>query len=549
MRLVATCVLTLALLGTVRADGPAEAKSAKSRIVAVGLFKNGLAVVKREVTISGPGTYQVEDVPEPVHGTFWVDCSAPVDTALRWREVEEPARPLTANPWADVSDKLLHIRIRGDKDFSITGRAVGRAGPAGDAGAAREGEPSGRFLVVQTNRGRVLVDTNEIAAIEIEGQDGPVKRRKAVLVLTVGQANPPAAKLHVTYLTQGISWAPSYRVDVSDPKSMAIEQSAAIRNELADLDRAEVTLISGFPSVQMAQVQSPLAPRMQWSTFLSQLSRGGGIDNSPAAQPAAPMMAHYGPIHNWAEQLAERQGGDEGVDLHYQAVGPRTMALGEGLSVSVAKKETPYERIIDWVIPDNRDEFGNSLGNLPSAGDAPDLPWDALKFKNPFSFPMTAGPIMVAANGHFNGQRLSYWVNTGEETTLRVNKALSVRTLHTEQEVAPKEGPSDRDLVLIGGRRFRKVSVEGELTAGNLRKEAVRLVIRRRFSGELLQAVGDPKKQLREEGVYAVNKRNELVWTLPLGPGEEKKLTYRYSVLVAHEQRIPGGFGPVMPVP
>jgi len=66
----------------------------------------------------------------------------------------------------------------------------------------------------------------------------------------------------------------------------------------------------------------------------------------------------------------------------------------------------------------------------------------------------------------------------------------------------------------------------------NHRNEAINLVIRRRFSGELLRADGEPKSTLREEVVYSVNKRNELLWTLPLKPGEERKLTYRYTVLV-----------------
>jgi len=36
----------------------------------VGLFKNGLAVIKREVTLGKAGTYVLDDVPEPVHGTY-----------------------------------------------------------------------------------------------------------------------------------------------------------------------------------------------------------------------------------------------------------------------------------------------------------------------------------------------------------------------------------------------------------------------------------------------------------------------------------------------
>ena len=163
-------------------------------------------------------------------------------------------------------------------------------------------------------------------------------------------------------------------------------------------------------------------------------------------------------------------------------------------------------------------------------------PGTALKFKNPFTFAMTTGPAMVVADGKFNGQRTSFWVNAGEETMLRINKALSVRTRSVENEeqqnagapVPPAGGfgpavpAAARDVVWIGGQAFRKTTVVGELAVSNHRQETIQLVIRRRFSGELVKADGTPKTSLREEGVYSVNRRNELLWTIPLKAGRRR---------------------------
>jgi hypothetical protein len=142
---------------------------------------------------------------------------------------------------------------------------------------------------------------------------------------------------------------------------------------------------------------------------------------------------------------------------------------------------------------------------------------------------MTTAPATVVSGNRFNGQRLSYWVNPGEETTLHVTKALSVRTRSVEQEL---EG--QREHVYIGGYQYRKTTVEGELRVNNHRRETIKLVVRRRFSGDLLKADGSPSKTLLEEGVWSVNKRNQLTWSLTLEPGGETKLTYRYTVLVRH---------------
>lgn len=544
MRIGLAVIAGIALLnfsGTARADDT----PAKSRIVSIGLFKNGLAVIKRELTVDGPGTYVLEEVPEPVHGTYWVESKDAVESLVKMREVEVPARQsATVNFQEELAGKKVTIHFRGEKVPPLTGTIVElpRSG-RDDEARAREravryyGEVPAqppRMLIVQTAKGRAYVDSSDIVYVEAEGASDKVKQRRPVLHLTVSGTEKKQSTIGITYLARGISWAPSYRVDISDPKTLTIEQSAVIKNELANLDGAEVKLISGFPSVQFANVTSPLAPHMTWSTFFDQLNRrldweSDGLRNTLAQQRS---NAHMPMSLN----LSAMPSG-EGVDIHYQSIGKRTLAEGEALSLSLASGKASYERIVEWLVPDTRDEDGRAHNSRRHSGDNPDdehdAAWDALKFKNPFKFPMTTASALVMANGQFNGQRLSYWVNSGEETMLRVTKALSVRTRALEYEDQMPSG-KERELVWVGGRQYRKVTVQGELTANNHRQEVVSMVIRRRFSGDLLKADGSPKTVLREEGAYSVNRRNELVWTFLLASNEEKKLTYRYTVLVAH---------------
>jgi len=60
------------------------------------------------------------------------------------------------------------------------------------------------------------------------------------------------------------------------------------------------------------------------------------------------------------------------------------------------------------------------------------------------------------------------------------------------------------------------------------------LAFQRRFSGDMVQADGEPKVTFRKEGFLSVNRRNQLNWTLTLNPGEERTLNFRYKVLVRH---------------
>jgi hypothetical protein len=65
---------------------------------------------------------------------------------------------------------------------------------------------------------------------------------------------------------------------------------------------------------------------------------------------------------------------------------------------------------------------------------------------------MTTAPAMIVAKGRFNGQQMSYWVNLGEETTLHITKALSIRTRSVEQAVA-----GEREIVWVGGEEYRNL--------------------------------------------------------------------------------------------
>jgi hypothetical protein len=232
----------------------------------------------------------------------------------------------------------------------------------------------------------------------------------------------------------------------------------------------------------------------------------------------------------WFEPPMEERGESNGVDLHFRSVGHHSLALGDTLLLPLQHDRAAYERIVEWIVPDTRDAYGRQVSRHEREADPEryrDAAWDAIRFENPFDHPMTTAPAMIVDGGRFQGQRLSPWVNPGEMTTLHITKALSVRTKTTE-----REEPGEREIVFIAGDDYRRTTVRGELEVVNHRSAPATLVIRRRFSGELIESDGEPDVDLREEGVYSVNPRHQMTWTIELAPGEERTLEYRYRVLV-----------------
>src|ERR1035438_8017720 len=106
----------LSLLLAVAGHAPAQETVAKSKIVSVGLFKNGLAVVKREVLIDKAGVYRLDASPEPVHGSFWLEASAKVAAAVRMRDVEVPLHAEGGMRLQhDLAGKTVTLTFRNEK--------------------------------------------------------------------------------------------------------------------------------------------------------------------------------------------------------------------------------------------------------------------------------------------------------------------------------------------------------------------------------------------------------------------------------------------------
>jgi hypothetical protein len=503
----------------------AQEAIAKSKIISVGLFKNGLAVVKREVEMPKEGIYRLDASPEPVHGSFWIESNGKVEAAVKMRDVDGPLHAEGGMKLQnDLAGKKVTLTFRNDKLGSVTGTFVKLAKPERPEGMTPVERPgySENFLILKTAKGRVYINPGDVMMIQTDDPDEKIVHRKPVLVLTVEKAEKKPS-VYVSYLTNGLAWAPSYRVDISDPKSLGIEMAAVIRNEMADLDGAEIKLISGFPSVEFANVTSPLSAHTTWTRFFQEIGLG---DSSPHHALMNQRLAAN--IANFNQDLRPRIDlgaipAGEGVDLHFESIGKRSLLRDEALSMSVGKAKADYERVVEWTV-------GTSTVARRYAGVAEkhkDEIWDVLLFKNPFQFPMTTAPALVVENGRFNGQRTSYWTNVGEEAALKVTKSLSVRAMSREQEDS-----KINERVVVDDKNYTKIYLKGELTMSNHRKQAIKMHVCHSIRGAIHEIDGTPKTITREESLEDVNRVHNVVWTVMLNPGEEKRLTYKNSVLV-----------------
>ena len=569
-------LLASAALAAASAAEPAALTPAP--IVSLALFKNGTAVVTRRVVPPADGAPLLLDGRlAPAHGLFWTDSAAPLTVKAAVRRVALPPESIPerdsraetyagreATVWARVpvgAADALRAVAAGDAAATFSVSA-----PAGDEPAAtvslrgvvlppkKAGRPEARtesfawygwsryeavsrttpagrdgdFALRLANGSVVRIPEAAIAAVSAEGGDSA-----EIPVLEIAGATAP---FEMQYLARGATWAPSYRLALGKDGKARLEMSAEIRNEMEDLDGAELFLVSGFPNVEAAEIPGLLASGNSVARFLDSLARPqqqygrGGGHSAYMSQMAWTMNSvDFADLGGGAsDALPQIPGEGNSADIHYRAAGRVTLAAGTTLRLPLGAGEAPAARIVDWAPSFQYDNWGNRQDDDGNRR----VPWDAVRFRNPLDAPLTTGPMLAMADGRPLGQATVRWTNPGQEAFLRITKALTVPGSFEESILGRREDYPRVDLL---GHAWRRIEVEAKLTMRNHRPDPAKLCIHPTIEGEFKESATPPDsiRTLGEPGSrFGVNPKQELVWNVELQPGESKVLTYRYTTLV-----------------
>jgi len=556
-------ILVLFLIGnTVLAETQEEIK-VTAKTEAVALFKNGYTVVQQEIDIPSSGIYRWEEIPAVIHGTFFIESDMDVEVRTTQRLVSVPVD--ANNPprqLADFADKHVHIGVWSpEKNYLLSGRLVNVVPPIAPNSLLPEltrftARPSSSSsfmnmspMTIQSalHTPIMLEHANGtysfvpgLGVFSVETQEPLTERseRSPVMIFHAKKESSASSsggggKIRLFYLTKGATWAPSYRVDVLDGKRLRIEQMAVIRNEGLPITDTDISLVSGFPQIECANILSPITPSQTLAQFFQQVlaqtnqSRLGRIDPSFLSNSAmmSQMAVHPSATANAGFDTTALAAG-EGPDIHYHSIGKRSLETGDTLSLAVGKGETDYRRVLECDLASSvivhYGELYRNWRNWQAYNQlvTPEV-FDVLKFPNPLAFPMTTAPAMVTEQSRFLGQSQTGWVNPQQVASIKITKVMNIAVTYSEKavDVNPPESQVFR------GDSYTKRTVTGTIEIVNRRNEEVTLHLNGLLLGKVDNIEPVPTKQTLSAKDYFPNDLTDLFWELTLKPGESKTMT------------------------
>ena len=541
------------MLGVCAGTFAAEGKDVKLKVERLALFKNGLGYFTAGATLpEGATSITFGQLPIPSLGTFWVGYGKNVQVRALYTRIEDvteegPAQSVAQLLSANIGRKVeLYISTKEVPPVEGTLVAVTQpptpepqnpymmAPPRSDRDRYRSRGPA--LVLVKNATGIVTMNAGHIVRADVEGDNlkttyaAPVKRPSLRLEL---ERPAGGERISISYLARGVTWSPSYLIDLSDPKTAHLSAKALVINETSEMESVELELVTGFPNLKCADVNSPIAKSESLANFLKALERGGSEGRRPGgvmAQQAAFMFNEpaFDELRAPAPGYAAARTGRTTEDLFLYPAGNFSLPRDETVMIPLFTADAPYEHVYIWKIPDlisdeSRRQSRRERDDRPPQEEV----WHSCRLTNGMKMPWTTAPAQFVKDRQIIGQDVCYYTAPGTETTVRINRAMNVLA-----EQAEMEESRERGAVKWYGSSHDRVKVKGRLRVRSRLKKAANVEITKELSGDVLDTSPEAEDTPLAKGLKQVNTRHKLLWSIELKPGEEKELTYVYHVLV-----------------
>lgn len=510
-----TTLLTLFLTAT-----PVQPK-----IVAASVFKNGFAVLMREIDVPSAGEYSITKIPQSSLGTLWFSATdgSTIDS-LKTVTHQSPSETTASDLGLILQANLGKDLELGLKDGdTVSGKSVG----------GKLLSTEGDIVVMESARGSIAIPKSSITSIAAE---------KGALVYTLAtskidrslelKVSGHGGKVFMISMERGLTWVPGYSVDMTEKKTLVLTTKASLINDLEDLNAVDCNFVTGFPNVPYAGILDPLVSGQSVDEFTTVLQNA-----NPSSVTAALTSNRLGGqgVQSFGAELVSQGGNfvmpaEQGMrlgDLFFYDEPGLSLNKGDRGFYMLFRTETPYKEVYTW---DVADPVYNNFNYAPSSEDGrPADVWHTLQFKNSSGHPLTTGVATTFKENHVIGQDTLGYVSAGGDAELKITKALDVQAENSEEEVTRERGAIKNT---ANFPIYDQVTMKGTLQIKNLNAEEVTLRIKHPFTGELTSADGNPANKNTAKGLHDINPSGLLTWSPTLAAGKSLVLTYTYKVFV-----------------
>jgi hypothetical protein len=504
----------------------AQTGVSKPVITNVSMFKNGFAFITRQIEMKGDEATIVE-VPQASMGTLWfwapdgevVSVTATDEVDSQEVELSDLDQILKANIGKRVSISYINTA---NENREVSGKIFS----------------VGNDIVVIN--GTVLTK-GRIISVTGQGEELVWKQKMLSTVTSKfykinSKGVPKVVKM--MSLERGMTWAPGYAIDITNPDNLTFASKATLLNDLIDFKGVNVRLVTGFPNLQFKDILDPFTAKMPLNTWLAMLN-GQPVDSLESSVLTQNNAYAFGgrvqfstadaaPI-SWSGPNSKDVLGEQISDLFFYDLPNFQMAKGARIYHSLSRFEADYKHVYTWQVEDALLAQQRASEQGSNYSPAKDVVWHTIKFNNKSGKPLTTAPATFFSKGELVGQTTLFYSPSGSECEVQINKALEIKTDSSEEEVSRVRGAIKNSSSFP---LWDLVTVKGTLEINNGRSEKITMQIDKAFSGEFISGTNTPNVVKNGRGLRQINPQSTATWKPSIEAGQKLRIEYSYKLYV-----------------
>ncbi len=516
------------------------AEDVAMQVTEVAAFKNGYSQVSLKGNIHQQGTeLRLSGVPVPLLGSFW--WQAPAGSSVCEVRSESSIVKVTKPQFSTMDFLAANAGTPAEIVLSNGATLVGTICVPEPAVAAASFQPytnlqideeyenhdaeseapaacalpqaGGAVVQLRTASGMATLREQNILYAEVKNPTPHYPTEdKRVTDLVVQLSAPAQGKtMQVSCLSSGLSWMPSYRMDLGNNGKAYFQGKAMVMNELADLNHVKLELVMGYPALGKYLLPSPLAQYHSLSRFLNLISDA----TSPSYRNIASNLTN----NSYSYDNAPKNGSGsltQAEDLFFYTIPDFTCAAGQTVAREIFAGEVDYSHVYTWNVPrqSDIDEWLRAKRYQGADGRVtpPDEVWHCVRVHNSLKSPWTTGVLDCYADGRLVGRTEVNFTAEGGSALVRLNKTMQAPVQFSETLLS---------------REDNVMTLEGTLSLTNHTGKEMHVIITKEVYGTPLSA--DNHAVITCTPSYRDNPDGQFRWELTVPAGETQTVTYRYS--------------------
>lgn len=523
----------------------------------VAIFKNNYGFITMQGELGNESSTRLTSLPVPSLGTFWIwaEEGARINSLVSGLFDYEETLPADMKTLAAAnagSKVQVSYYMTGEDTRMVEGtllpfpkaNELSQGNTIGQISTSGKNAMIGNVLLLKTETSTLALDMGRIISIDYMGDINlPTKVNKRPCVeLQLAQA-APSKKVQATCLSQGITWLPSYNLELGEDGKAILNAKATITNNLIDLEGVEMELITGYPSLNNQGQIDPMAMERAMAdslpTFDKRYSNRAPAPSALRSGSAALMDVES----SWAVTGGSAAAGTDTGNLFFYPVAQFTAKVGQVVTQPLFSETIDYKHVYTWLIEDPS-YFREHIVGLQQE---PSTIWDCIRFTNPLNMPLTAAPIEFTQKGRISGTNDLSYTPSKTECTVRMGRAINFVTSKSckviKQEVIDYPSQNTKQQVVVQSSdpsksskvamtKVTKNSCLVTLSIKNPSDKPVDMEITQEVKGHVTQVGQNGHNySIVRAGAHYLDLDNIITWRISIPANSTQELEFNYDCI------------------